>query len=77
MEILRLVWVECEWKSVCENSSRNARARDAGMACADDQRHNWQQMGKHGGMCGLCQEQEVCAVIRPQHRWLITRRPVP
>lgn len=35
------------------------------------------QMGKHCRMCVLHEDQEVCAVIRPQHRWLITRRPVP
>lgn len=23
------------------------------------------QMGKHSRMCGLCQDQEVCTVIRP------------
>lgn len=35
------------------------------------------QMGKQHRMCGLCQDWEVCAVIRPQHRWLISRGLVP
>lgn len=35
------------------------------------------QMGKHHRMCGLRQDWEVCAVIRPHHRWLISRGLLP
>lgn len=35
------------------------------------------ELGKHPRMCGLCQDWEVWAVIRPQHRWLISRGLVP
>lgn len=77
MEILRLVWRECGWKSVCENTSRNSRGRDA-LASADGQDVTGsKQMGKHHRMCGLHQDWDVCAVIRPHHRWLISRGLLP
>lgn len=71
-----IAWMECEWKSLCENTSRSAGARMPGwpVLVAKDTTDS-KQMGKHCGMRGLRQDQEGCHVIRPQHRWLITRRP--
>lgn len=77
MEILRLVWMACEWKGACKNTSRNARARMQGWpVLVTKDTTDSKQTGKHCGMCGLHQDQEVCDVIRLQHRWLINRRPV-
>lgn len=77
MEILRLVWMECGWKSVCENTSRNCGGRVA-LACADGHRRDWHQMdGQTPWDVWFVSGLEACAVIRPQHRWLISTGLVP
>lgn len=35
------------------------------------------QLGKHRGVCGLHQDQELRALIRARHSWLIAGRPDP